>query len=269
MSLYTETRGQGEDIVLLHGWGFHGDVWKSVTTRLIKNYRVTCVDLPGYGRSQHAPGNRMAETLDEITTAVAKNVPDKAAWVGWSLGGLLALNQSINNPESINKLILIASSPQFTQADDWNCAIAEEHLQRFNEELEHDYQGIITRFLSLQAQGCPDAKEQIRTLQAEIFKHGHPSVDTLRNGLTLLQQTRLRSKLPTINIPTLIIAGKRDRLVPPAAIEATQRALINATSFFINNAGHAPFLSHPGIVADEIMMFLNQRPILRKSGTQP
>ncbi len=259
MSLHIETQGQGEDIVLLHGWGFHGDIWESVVSKLKKNYRVTCVDLPGYARSHQTHDNSKAISLDEITDIVAQNVPDRATWAGWSLGGLLALNQAIKHPESIIKLILISSTPQFTQADDWTCAIPGEFLHTFEEELENDYQGIITRFLSLQAKGCPDAREQIRDLQAQIFKHGHPPIETLRNGLALLQQTNLRSKLATVTIPALLIAGEHDRLVPPAAIEATQQAIPDATSFFIRNAGHAPFLSHPGIVTDRIMAFLNEQ----------
>jgi len=259
MSLHIDTQGQGEDIVLLHGWGFHGDVWEPVVRKLTKHYRVTCVDLPGYARSQTTPDDIKTKTLDEITAIVAENVPDHATWAGWSFGGLLALNQAINYPESINKLVLISSTPQFAQTDDWICAISGEFLHTFEEELENDYQGIITRFLSLQAKGCPDAREQIRDLQAQIFKHGHPLIETLRNGLTLLQQTNLRPKLATVKIPTLLIAGEHDRLVPPAAIEATQQAIPNATSFFIKNAGHAPCLSHPGIVADRIITFLNEQ----------
>lgn len=259
MNLHIETQGQGEDIVLLHGWGFHGDIWGPVVSNLKENYRVTCVDLPGYARSHQADDNSKANTLDEITAIVAQNVPDRATWAGWSLGGLLALNQAIKHPESINKLVLISSTPQFTQTDDWACAIPGEFLHSFEEELENDYQGIITRFLSLQARGCPDAREQIRELQAQIFKHGHPPIETLRNGLALLQQTNLRPKLATVKIPTLLIAGEHDRLVPPAAIEATKQAIPDATSFIIHSAGHAPFLSHPGIVADRIMTFLNEQ----------
>lgn len=252
MSLYINTKGKGKDIVFLHGWGFHGDVWESITEKLVHKYRVTCVDLPGFGRSTEST----SKSLDQISAEVASHVPHNACWAGWSFGGLVALHHAIKNPLLISKLILISSTPQFTQTDDWPCAISAEFFKKFADELESNYRGIVKSFLALQAQGCSDAKEQIRQLQAQIFKHGDPAVDVMRNGLALLQHTNLRPKLATMKTPTLLISGERDRLVPPAATKIMQQTIPNVENFSIKNAGHAPFLSHPTEVSDMISAFL-------------
>lgn len=251
MSLYIKTQGNGQDIVLLHGWGFHGDVWETITEKLVHKYRVTCVDLPGHGRSKEST----FKSIDDVSSQVAKHVPVKASWVGWSFGGLVALNYAIKKPSLINKLVLISSTPQFTQSDDWPYAISPQFFKNFADELTTDYRGVIRRFLALQAQGCSDAKKQIRQFQAQVFKHGDPHIETLRQGLALLQQTNLRPGLSTLTVPTLLISGERDRLVPPAAIKAMQQAIPDVENFTLKNAGHAPFLSHPTEVANVISAF--------------
>lgn len=252
MTLFTQTRGEGKDIVLLHGWGFHGDVWGALADSLQQHYRVTSIDLPGYGRSQAiaSPG------LDETTRSVAEIAPPHACWIAWSLGGLIAINQAAKHPDSVSNLVLIASTPKFTQEHDWPDAIRHEVLMTFAQQLENNYEATIKRFLALQTQGCADAKQQIRFLQSQLFSHGAPDVATLRNGLKLLQQTDLRKQLPDINIPALLIGGEQDRLVPPASLKSTQQKLKNASVCLIKGAGHAPFISHPGRVADFITGFL-------------
>ncbi|MEE8379313.1 MAG: alpha/beta fold hydrolase, partial [Gammaproteobacteria bacterium] len=87
MSLFTQTTGQGPDLVFLHGWGMNGDVWESVTPSLAKNYRVTTVDLPGHGRSVDKLDDY---SLKNLAKQVMDVTPPGAALVGWSLGGLVA-----------------------------------------------------------------------------------------------------------------------------------------------------------------------------------
>ncbi|NNG13616.1 MAG: alpha/beta fold hydrolase, partial [Gammaproteobacteria bacterium] len=53
MKLYSETIGHGPDLVLLHGWGAHSGVWAGMREALAENFSVTCIDLPGHGRSPY------------------------------------------------------------------------------------------------------------------------------------------------------------------------------------------------------------------------
>ncbi|WP_205352098.1 alpha/beta fold hydrolase, partial [Vibrio cholerae] len=86
MALYWQVSGQGQDLVLVHGWGMNGAVWQQTAQALSDHFRVHVVDLPGYGHSteQHAA------SLEEIAQALLENAPRNAIWVGWSLGGLVA-----------------------------------------------------------------------------------------------------------------------------------------------------------------------------------
>ena len=255
MKLYINETGRGKSLVFLHGWGFHGDVWDSLTDKLKQHFRILAVDLPGYGRSKHIPS---PDNLNKLGEMIAKQIPDDASWAGWSLGGLIALNQAIRHPDKVNKLILIGSTPQFVQDTNWQHAIDPDVLTGFSQQLEQNFQTTVQHFLLLQTQGCVDAKEQIRNLQTQVFKYGNPDIDTLRQGLELLRNTNLRPFLTTMNRPTLIIGGDRDRLVSPKAINEYQTLLPDATAHIIMQAAHAPFLSHTDNVAAFITGFINE-----------
>ena len=62
MSLYTQTSGSGPALILIHGWSLHGGIWEQLVPLLEPHFRVTCVDLPGHGRSDW----RGEETLDAM-----------------------------------------------------------------------------------------------------------------------------------------------------------------------------------------------------------
>lgn len=73
-------------------------------------FTLHLVDLPGYGRSSGFG----AMTLEEMTAQVAKNAPDQAIWLGWSLGGLVASQMALTHPERVQALVTVASSPCFS-----------------------------------------------------------------------------------------------------------------------------------------------------------
>ncbi|WP_413700246.1 alpha/beta fold hydrolase [Psychromonas sp. KJ10-10] len=96
--------GQGEALVLLHGWGVNSAVWQPVVEQLSQHFTLYIVDLPGFGNSATLD----EYSLESITEAILKVVPDSATWCGWSLGGLIATYASINYPQRVNRLIQVA-----------------------------------------------------------------------------------------------------------------------------------------------------------------
>ena len=119
--LYRHTLGSGPDVLLLHGWGMHSGVWEDVVEALLDHHRVTILDLPGHGYSR---ASRSDHTLDALTAAVLTVAPPRAAWVGWSLGGLAAQRAAIVAPERVSRLVLVSSTPCFVQRPDWPHGIA-------------------------------------------------------------------------------------------------------------------------------------------------
>jgi pimeloyl-[acyl-carrier protein] methyl ester esterase len=251
MSLFSETLGNGPDIVLLHGWGLHGGVWEGAAAQLAKDFRVTCIDLPGHGRSAAMPESYTLQTLAERILSVA---PQQAIWLGWSLGGMLAMQFAAIHPERVTKLILVTSTPKFTRSAEWSHGISSEVLERFAQELEHDAKKTIRRFLALQLRGSERAHESLAALNYSVFRHGLPAMAALRGGLNILRDADLRAHLARITSPALVIAGEHDLLIPLQAGDYLAANLPNGKLFTLPKSGHAPFLSHPS----EFLLALNE-----------
>ena len=96
--------------------------------------------------------------------------------------------------------------------------------------------------------------EELRELKAHVFERGDPSEQALLDGLAILDHADYRDELQRLSMPSLWIAGRRDRLVPTAAMQwAAERS--PRGRFVEIAAGHAPFLSHADTVAEAIVAF--------------
>lgn len=250
MSLFIERRGDGEPLVLLHGWGLHGGVFAPLVARLSERFETWNVDLPGHGRS--AP--LAAFSLDAVAGRVAAAVPAGATWLGWSLGGMVALAAARHAAPL--RLVLVGASPRFIADGDWPGTPADV-LHGFAESLTQDYRATLKRFVALQARGSEHAREETKQLRDHLFDHGEPDTGALRGGLAILEQADLRPDLADCATPTLLVGGQRDTLVPAAALEATASRLPRGRLALIEGAGHAPFLSHPAPFAAALAEFLD------------
>ena len=252
MTLYTQTSGTGPDLVLVHGWGLHGGIWDDFVPLLEQDFRVTRVDLPGHGRSEW--GNEV--TLDDMANAVLAAVPGPAAWLGWSLGGLVASRAALNSPASVSALATLASTPCFVRKPGWQSAMLPALLDTFAGDLQADYKKTLNRFLSLQVRGSASASQTLKALREKLLAHGQPSTVALQAGLDVLRNTDLREQVAGIKCPVLLLMGERDTLVPVNAGDEAVRLYNNARLEVIEGAGHAPFIAQPDIVAGLVRDFL-------------
>jgi pimeloyl-[acyl-carrier protein] methyl ester esterase len=241
MTLFSQTQGSGPDIVLLHGWGLHNGIWEDVAAALATRYRVTRIDLPGHGRSAAI---ELADDLAAVAEQLAAVAPAPAIWIGWSLGGLIALQLAMAAPALVRGLVVVAGSPCFVRADDWPHAIEDAVLQEFARVLDEDYEATLGRFLALQVRGSADAGATLRALRARVLEQDAPQAAALRSGLKLLRESDLRARLNDIACPTQFIFGARDLLAPAPIAEELTRLMPTARCAVIEGAGHAPFVSH-------------------------
>ena len=252
MKLYTQTSGDGPDLVLVHGWGLHGGIWDCLLPYLEPVFRITRVDLPGHGRSAW---NDEA-SLADMAAAVLAVVPERADWLGWSLGSLVAMQAALVAPARIRQLVLLAGTPCFMRRPDWPAAMPPGLLDTFAADLQQDYAATLNRFLALQVHGSENAGAVLRELRARLLEHGEPDTAALLAGLGILRDTDLRDRLPELLQRVLLLMGSRDTLVPVAGGEAAALLAANGQCQVIDGAGHAPFIARPEAVATATREFL-------------
>ncbi|OIN04763.1 pimeloyl-ACP methyl ester esterase BioH [Oceanisphaera psychrotolerans] len=252
MSVYVERRGRGPDLVLLHGWGMNGAVWQGLAQRLEADFRLHLVDLPGFG---HSPALPKHAGLDDWGSAVLEAVPAQAAWLGWSLGGLVATHAALQAPERVSSLITLASSPRFVAEDGWP-GIKPQVLATFEQQLAEDHRQVVNRFLALQAMGSEHAREDIRQLRDSLSEKPAPDPAALAAGLTLLGEVDLRARLASLQLPMLRLYGRLDGLVPKKTITLVDELAPHSQSHVEPKASHAAFISHPDATAERIRAFL-------------
>ena len=259
MTPHVDIRGQGPDLVLLHGWALHGGMWGPWVDELAAHARLHLVDLPGHGHSPREPGLAAPVGLAGLARAVAGCIPRGAVLLGWSLGGMIALELVRQQPGLASALVLLATTPKFVAGDDWPHGMQAEVLNEFARGLAVDHRGTVQNFLALQARGDERSMEALRLLKRNLDAHGPPDPRALAAGLEVLRTADLRAALPAIALPTLVIAGQRDRLTPATAGRALAAALPCANFVEIAHSGHAPFLSHGRQVLDEVLAFQQRR----------
>lgn len=279
MSLHVESYGSGAPLLLIHGWGMHGGMWGEVVGELAEDFYVQVVDLPGHGCStknspfglssskfEHSSGlqfdkltaNGCQPHLDEIVTQLAAQFPEPLTVCGWSLGGQIALRWAQLEPQKIQRLVLVSSTPCFAQRADWLEAMPLATLAEFAAALTDNPTQTLRRFVALQTRGSDNERALLTRLRNELFAQGEPDWSALQSGLDILRDCDLRDALPNITQPSLVIAGERDTLTPPQASQYMAAALPDAQLVTIAGAAHAPFLSHPEQFIEHLKRFLHE-----------
>jgi pimeloyl-[acyl-carrier protein] methyl ester esterase len=252
--LYTEVRGSGPTLVLLHGWGLNVRVWDGLAAALCERFRIIAVDLPGHGRSVWLPERSSLEEQAALVSETVAAIAGEYSLLGWSLGGQIALQLAAVQQATgarprppaaaLDRLVLMATTPRLIAGPDWPHGTPAERLAAQAAGLETDYRRTVSDFLELQVRGSAGGVEALGQLRAALFAHGFPGVAALARDLELLRETDLRPRLADITLPTLVIAGQYDRVTLPAASHALADSLPNARYVEFRRAAHAPFLSH-------------------------
>lgn len=250
MSAHVEIIGQGQPLVMLHGWGMHSGVWQPLIKKLSAQYMLYLVDLPGMGNSRPIEPYHLHALADEV----AQVIPGVSDVMGWSLGGLIAQRIALNQPDRIRRLILIGSTPCFVNKTDWDAGVNSANFESFASAVNRDYKATILQFLTLQCMKSDDARSTLKQLRASFATRPTPTQTTLQRALQILLETDLREEVSSIRKPTLLIHGDRDTLAPVQAAHWMMQQLPYGFLRVISGSAHAPFLSH----SEQFITALNQ-----------
>lgn len=242
---------QREPLVLLHGWGCDSQTWQPLLPALQQTGDVYAIDLPGFGHS-HAVS---FADLDSVLMLLEQHLPARAALMGWSLGGMLAIALAARAPEKISRVISLAANVKFVASPDYPTAMPPAVNRQFNQQFADDPQHTLKLFTGLLAQGDAQERALLKALRAvKAFNPGRG----WNAALALLAHLDNRTAFAQLTQPGLHLLAEADALVPASAAEALRRLNPHQHVEVIPHAAHALHWSQPQALIPLITEFLRQ-----------
>jgi pimeloyl-[acyl-carrier protein] methyl ester esterase len=224
-------------------------VWTPIRQALLELGQVTYIDLPGHGVNQALT----LGTLNQAIERISPSIPYNASLIGWSLGGLIAQALAQSNPERVQALSLIASTPKFVNDAQWSHGLAPEVLQTFANNLQSDYVGTVKRFFALQFLGLKADNKAVNQLRETIMA-APASPAALADGLAILGSADFTNQ--PVKQPTQWLLGRLDKLIPVSLAEALPTMGYTHINV-LPNAAHVPFVTHPELFMQTLRAFLH------------
>lgn len=250
MCLSAIRQGLGRPLVLLHGWGSSARVWKKLTALLTTQFQTTAYDLPGFGFSDPTVSMDLAEVSEWLLRAIE----GRFMILGWSFGGLVALEMARRAPDRVAGMVLIAVNPCFVRRPDWAHALEGGVLESFAQHVTKTPARALKRFAALQASNGERRTEVVRELLVAAWRI--PERRVLLTTLTLLSKSDMRQVVGGLHCPVALVLGEQDALVPVAMRNELMPIAPKLCCYVVAGAAHAPFLSHPRQTADCVEEFL-------------
>jgi pimeloyl-[acyl-carrier protein] methyl ester esterase len=194
----------------LHGWAMHSALFRDLADALPEaDWRG--IDLPGHGLNRDRPWPNDSAAL---VASLVHDLPEGSWLMGWSLGGLLAMQAALEYPKRFAGLVLISATPCFIAREHWPDGVEAGLLKAMALELGADPEVVVNRFLALEIHGSAHPRDELKRLKSLALQHGQPDKAALLAGLKHLADTDLSSRLAEIECPVLLLGGRRDKLVP-------------------------------------------------------
>ena len=245
MDLNVEIRGKGAPILCLHGHPGSADSMSVFTEVLSQKYQTIAPDLRGYGKSRHQGNFVMEDHLEDLQKLLARYQIADCLLLGWSLGGILALELAIRERQRFRGMILVASAaaprgdhPPITRQDLVYTGIAgiinyiqpgwSWNINRFGKR---------SLFRYLVAQQTPEAYQYLARYGVPAYFRTSAAADkalskAIRHGYNRLDE------LAKIAIPCLVLAGECDRHITADSSQQTAQQLKHSQFICYPNTAH-------------------------------
>jgi len=264
IELYYEDQGSGSPVVLIHGWPLSGRSWENQVPALVDaGYRVITYDRRGFGKSSQPwtgyDYDTFAADLDALLTHL--DLSD-ATLVGFSMGGGEVVRYIGNyGTARVAKAVLAAAVPPYLYKSDDNPegGLDDATIQQFQDGVLSDriafLDGFITTFFTA-GDRSDLVSEPTRLYNREIAAFASPK-GTL-DCITAFGRTDFRDDLTKVDVPTLVIHGDSDAIVPfEVSGKRSHESIANSSLALIEGGPHGLNATHPEQFNRALLDFLS------------
>lgn len=247
--------GEGETILLLHGFGANKDSWTILAKSIAENFHVVAIDLPGFGESSKIETesysiDSQVKRLNRIVEALGL---DLVNLVGNSMGGTIAGKYTADFPDKVLSLALFDTAGIFSAEKSEFIKLLEKGKNPLLVESQEDFDAML-RFVFVEPPSIPGrikdhlTKQSIlnRSFNEKIFKE------------IIEEKYSLEHDLSKIKVKTLILWGDMDRIIHVSATNTLEKGLADCVTVIIRGCGHAPMIERSEETANHYLNFLKK-----------
>jgi non-heme chloroperoxidase len=264
IELYYEDHGAGKPVILIHGWPLSGASWEKQTVALLEaGYRVITYDRRGFGQSSKPWSGYEYDTFSaDLHKVITKLNLRDVTLVGFSMGGgEVARYVGKYGSERVRRAVFMAAIPPFLLKTNDNLEGIEAGLfEGIEKAIAADRPAFLTQFLknfyNVDVLGAKQISDQVVQLSWNIASGASPkgTLDCVSAWLT-----DFRKDLKRFDIPTLVIHGDSDRILPLAVTgERTQEFVKGSKLVVVEGGPHGLNWTHAGKVNQALLDFLAQ-----------
>jgi pimeloyl-ACP methyl ester carboxylesterase len=242
-------QGTGPNVLMLHGLGSNGTSWDAQANALVAQHRVIRPDFRGFGESER-PVDPSAYSVEIFANDVHRLLDELGAWpacvVGTSMGGYVALTLALRDPLRVKRLVLCHTACSRKVPP----AVMAERLAALRSGDMGSYAATaVGHALS------PDTSLAVRRkVQEMLAANDQQAYLAVFGGQAL--DFDLCARLDELRMPTLVIAGENDQVVPVERSRQLAAGIFGARFVQIPGTGHLSYMERPAAFNDVLLPFL-------------
>jgi pimeloyl-ACP methyl ester carboxylesterase len=240
--LWVERRGEGPDVLLIAGLGDPAEAWQPQLDGLADRYRVTAFDNRGVGRSPLPDGPISVATMADDAAAVLRALGVPSAHVaGFSMGSAIAQELALRHPALVRSLVLVST---YARPDD--LFRSQLRFWRWLAEVAPSERAFLEAFFTWVYTPRAHADGTVQQILEEALAYPHQqSVAAFQAQVDACLAHDTARRLSQILVPTLVLAGEFDTILPPRFGRSVAAEIPNARFEVMPCEAHQPFQEIP------------------------
>lgn len=269
ITLCYEMKGEGEPLVLIHGFGSEKESWNAQFEPLSKHFKVIRFDNRGAGESDRPDEPYQMEVLaDDVASLLDQLDIRKTHIAGWSLGGMIVQQFAVRHPERIKRIVLINTLPKWPGEEKGLEMFERNQIEGYHKKMEDPKKAF---FENARFNYSRKFRKKMEENPQKTF-HGlfsaqdlidisvlHPAKpQDIRNYAHALENYDVMDDLSDIEKETLIIAAEKDRITPLSMNKLILKQIPNSKLIVLENVGHGSPREKAPTINRHIVEFLKK-----------